>query len=124
MADGRRGWSIKPTICAGFLAHPSAPPQRRRSKLAAASRTRLVPLGALAAQSGKRPRRAPAQRAAAATHPPAIIATPASAAATPARCTVRIRSPSTARASTTVATGYSEPTTATMLSAPFVFASA
>jgi hypothetical protein len=110
--------------CYERRADRAALPQDRRSERAVASRTGLVPLIALAAQSDKRARRAPAQRAAGRRHPPAIIATPARAATTPSRCTGRMRSPSTTRARNTVITGYSEPTTATMLSAPFVLATA
>ena len=51
-------------------------------------------------------------------YPAAMSATPASAAATPTACTRARRSRRTIRASRTVMTGYSEPTTATMLRLP------
>jgi hypothetical protein len=66
---------MKVAMCASFLPHPLGAPGEvlrnargsrrstagRRSKRTAASRTGLVPLGALAAQSEKRARRAPAR---------------------------------------------------------------
>ena len=54
--------------------------------------------------------------------PAAIITTPHSAMTTPVRCTPRTRSPSSAAASSTVVTGYSELATATVDSSPIVVA--
>ena len=52
--------------------------------------------------------------------PPAMSTTPNSATTTPTRCTPRTRSPSSAAASSTVVTGYSELATATVDSSPSV----